>query len=193
MTIETILSAAQNLRASSDTALVGISGFAGSGKSTLARQISESLSNSVRIRGDDFLDPARSHHRSPDWDGVERLRLRDEVLTPLRAGTGGVFRRFDWATRELGTEEPLPHAAIVIVDAIGLFHPEMNGAFDLTIWVDVDLDIATAQGKARDRRLGRSHKSLWDDVWVPNERDFAERFDPRSTADLLFVPDHLSS
>lgn len=191
MTIETILSAAQDLRASSHTVLLGISGFGGSGKSTLARQISQSLPNCVRIRGDDFLDPERSHHRSPHWDGVDRLRLRAEVLSPFRAGTGGMFRRFDWAARELGPQEPLPAAEIVVVDAIGLFHPELDGAFDLTIWVDVDLDIATAQGKARDRRLGRDHEVLWDDVWVANERDFVERFDPRSAANLLFVPEHL--
>ncbi|MGV8913749.1 MAG: uridine kinase family protein [Rhodoglobus sp.] len=191
MTIENILSAAQDLRTPSRTVLLGISGFGGSGKSTLAKQISQSLPNCVRIRGDDFLDPVRSHHRSADWDGVDRLRLRDEVLSPFRDGTGGMFRRFDWAARGLGPEEPLPAAEIVVVDAIGLFHPELDGAFDLTIWVDVDLDVATAQGKARDRRLGRDHEVLWDDVWVPNERDFVELFDPRSEANLLFVPEHL--
>ncbi|MGV8851820.1 MAG: uridine kinase family protein [Rhodoglobus sp.] len=193
MTIETILSAAQELRAHSHTVLLGISGFGGSGKSALAQQVSQSLPDCVRIRGDDFLDPVRSHHRSPHWDGVDRLRLRDEVLSPLRAGTGGMFRRFDWAARGLGPEEPLPEAEIVVVDAIGLFHPELDGAFDLTIWVDVDLDVATAQGKARDRRLGRDHGVLWDDVWVSNERDFVELFDPRSAANLLFVPEHLRS
>jgi hypothetical protein len=64
------------------------------------------------MRGDDFLDPARSHHRSSDWDGVERIRLRDTVLRPFRSGSGsgGTFRRFDWSTRALGrSHEALWH------------------------------------------------------------------------------------
>src|SRR5664279_1552425 len=165
MTTNTILTAARDLRATSHTALIGISGFGGSGKSTLARQLSQSLSDCVRIRGDDFLDPVRSHRRSTEWNGVERLRLRDEVLAPLRGGAGGTFQRFDWATRALGPDEALPQTSFVVVDAIGLFHPELAGAFDLTVWVDVDLEVATAQGKARDLRLNRDHESLWDDVW----------------------------
>ena len=50
--------------------VVGVSGFAGSGKSTLARKLAGAVPDSVRMRGDDFLDPRRSHQRSTDWDGV---------------------------------------------------------------------------------------------------------------------------
>jgi uridine kinase len=166
--------------------VVGISGFGGSGKSTLARQLVDSIEGSARIRGDDFLDPARSHQRSADLDGVDRVRLRAEVLDPFRAGQQGFFRRFDWSARQLGKSEPIPDARILVVDAIGLLHPELDGALDLTIWIDVDLDLATKRGKARDNKLGRSHEELWDEVWVPNERDFVARFDPRARADYLF-------
>lgn len=117
---------------------------------------------------------------------MERLRLRSEVLDPFRVGHAGQFRRFDWEVGQLGSPEPLPDAEVLIVDAIGLLHPELDGIFDLTIWVDVDLAVATERGKARDHLLARDHDRLWDEVWVPNERDFAARFDPRGHADLLF-------
>lgn len=168
--------------------IVGISGFGGSGKSTLARAIVESVAGAARMRGDDFLDPVRSHQRSTEWDGMERLRLREEVLGPFRAGRPGQFRRFDWNIRQLADPEPIPQADVLIVDAVGLFHPQVGDAFDLTIWVDVDLDTATERGMQRDRDNGHPHADLWREVWVPNERDFVARFDPRARADVLYVP-----
>lgn len=169
-----------------DHVVVGVSGFGGSGKSTLARALAASVPSSARVRGDDFLDPTRSHTRSDDWDGMERMRLRSEVLEPFRAGRPSSFRRFDWNIGRLGEPEPVPAARVLIVDAIGLFHPELDGQLDLAIWVDTELVEATARGKRRDLELGRTHAELWDEAWVPTERAFVERFNPRGRADILF-------
>lgn len=166
--------------------IVGVSGYGGSGKSTLARRIAAQLPSAVRMRGDDFLDPARSHKRSVDWDGVERSRLVSEVLTPVREGRTSTFRRFDWSRMELGAPELVPAAEVLVVDLIGLFHPDALPAIDLTIWCDVDLETSAQRGMARDARLGRDHETLWREVWVPNERDFQERFSPRARADILY-------
>lgn len=166
--------------------VVGISGYGGSGKSTLARQLAAVLPDSVRMRGDDFLDPQRSHRRSSDWSGVERQRLVSEVLAPFREGRPGVFRRYDWSTRSLGEPEAVPRGRVLIVDAIGLFHPDALTELDVTIWCDVPLTTAQGRGMSRDASLGRDHELLWNEVWAPNERDFDRRFDPRSKAELLF-------
>ncbi|MEV8253598.1 phosphoglycerate transporter [Rhodoglobus sp. NPDC076762] len=190
MTLARIRSAIAALPTTPHTHVIGVSGFCGAGKSTLARELVSSLPSCARVRGDDFLNPDQSHQRSKDWSGVERVRLRGEVLDPLRHGVGGSFHRFDWSARTLGAAEPLPVANVVVVDAIGLFHPSLKGAFDLTIWVDVPLEKAVEQGKARDRRLGRIHDQLWNDVWVPNERDFVDQYNPRAGADLLYDPVH---
>ena len=117
------------------------------------------------------------------------MRLRSEVVDPFRAGVPSTFRRYDWVTATLGPAEPLPAADVLVVDAVGLFHPDLDGTLDLRVWVDVGLDVATLRGKARDHRSGKDHDRLWDDVWTPNERDFAERFHPRETADVRYVPD----
>jgi uridine kinase len=186
-----ILHAIDAVRSRQARVVVGISGFGGSGKSTLARLLVETVASSARIRGDDFLDPDRSHQRSGDWDGVERLRLRGEVLDPFRAGRASVFRRFDWSVRHLGAPELVPNTDVLIVDAVGLFHPELDGALDVQIWVDVDLGTATERGKARDRSLGRDHDQLWDTVWAPNDRDFMQRFRPDLSADILYRPEQL--
>lgn len=165
--------------------VVGISGYCGAGKSTLARALVVRGGGTVRIRGDDFLDPVRSHLRSSDWNGVERGRLADEVLRPFREGRPSEFRPYDWSAGRLGAPSPVPSAEVLVVDLIGLFHPEAVGLLDLRVWVDVDLETAARRGKARDEALGRRHDRLWDEVWVPNERDFARRFRPREHAHLV--------
>lgn len=171
-------------RAAGRPLVVGISGFGGSGKSTAARSLAR-RAGTVRMRGDDFLDPVRSHLRSSDWSGVDRVRLVEEVLLPFREGRASTFRRFDWSRRALAEPEPVPSGDVMIVDLIGLFHPDAWDALDLTLWCDVDLEIATRRGMARDRSLGRDHDRLWTEVWVPNEIDFADRFRPRERASIL--------
>lgn len=179
-----LVAAIEALRPERTRVIVGISGFGGAGKSTLARALVDAIPGSARMRGDDFLDPERLNQRSSGWDGVERMRLREEVLDPFRAGRASTFRRFDWETRALAAPEPLPLTDVLIVDCIGIFHPELDDVFDLKIWVDVELHTAAERGKARDRTHGNDHDRLWDEVWEPNDRDFFERFRPDLAADL---------
>lgn len=166
---------------------VGVSGYGGSGKSTLVRHLTDGAAQMIRMRGDDFLDPSRSHRRSSDWDGVERGRLVAEVLIPFREGRDGTFRRWDWDRGQLGEPERLPTGKVLLVDLIGLFHPDALDALDLTVWVDVPLEIAQRRGMQRAEALGRDSAHLWHEVWVPNEIDFEANFSPRRHADVLFV------
>lgn len=183
-----IVDAIDRLRDGLGRVAVGISGYAGAGKSVLARQLADVVDDAVRLRGDDFLDPQRVHRRSSDWDGVERHRIRREALEPFRTGTSVAVRPLDWSTGDHGAPTPLPQASVLIVDAIGIFHPELLPWFDLTVWVDVDLDVAQAQGMARDRAAGRDHDTLWTDVWTPNDREFEQTFSSRSLADIVYQP-----
>jgi uridine kinase len=182
----------ENLGRSQPRTVVAISGYGGSGKSTLAKALASAGDRNTRLRGDDFLDPVRSHHRSTDWDGVERTRMRDEVFEPYRRGELVRFRPFDWHARALGPATELPATQVLLVDAIGILHPDLDGCFDLSIWVDVDLETAGQRGRERDRSNGHDHDRLWTDVWLPNDRDFAARFDPMGQADLLYVPEDVA-
>ena len=182
-----VVGAIEQRRAELGRVVVGVSGFAGAGKSVLAHQVVEAMDDAVRVRGDDFLDPIRSHQRSRDWDGVQRDRLRSEVLEPFRAGHDVELRSLDWATGQLGDPTPLPHASVLVVDAVGIFHPDLLPWFDLTVWVAVDLQLAQSRGMARDRAAGRNHDLLWTEVWTPNDREFEQTFAPADQADLRCV------
>jgi uridine kinase len=165
--------------------VVGISGFGGSGKSTLATWLTQNVPGCVRVRGDDFLDPTLSQRRSNDWNGVDRARLTREVLDPFRRGERGQHRPYDWSQRRLADAVPNPEGSVLVVDLVGLFHPEVINRFDIRVWIDLDLATATERGLARDAAMGRDHRDLWRTVWVPNEEDFERSFSPRETATHL--------
>jgi uridine kinase len=180
-----LLVAIERLLSERPRVVVGISGHAGAGKSVLARRMVDAMDGAVRVRGDDFLDPVRVHRRSADWDGVERERLRSEVVEPFRAGHDVEIRRLDWNTGRLGEPTPLPRASVLVIDAIGIFHPDLLPWLDLTVWVHADHQVAQGRGMARDRAAGLDHDRLWTEVWTPNDHAFEQMFSPRTRADLV--------
>ena len=182
-----VVAAIEGRRAELARVAVGVSGYAGAGKSVLARRVVEIVDDAVRVRGDDFLVPDRIRRRSPDWDGVDRARLRAEVLEPFKAGLPVAVRPLDWATGRLGPPAPLPRASVLVVDLIGLLHPDLLPWLDLTVWVDVEPRVALERGMARDREAGLDHDTLWTDVWSPNDREFEQVFLPADHADLRYV------
>ena len=182
-----VVTAVDRRRSSLDRVVVAVSGYAGAGKSVLARALVDALDDAVRVRGDDFLEPSLVHRRSAAWDGVDRRRLRSEVLEPFRAGRPVMVRPLDWVTKRLGAATPLPHASVLVLDAIGIFHPDLLPWFDLTVWVDVDLEVARARGMARDRAAGLDHDDLWAQVWTANDREFEQTFFPADQADVRYV------
>ncbi|MCW2750769.1 MAG: phosphoglycerate transporter, partial [Aeromicrobium sp.] len=183
-----IVDAIDGLRAESPRVVVAITGHGGAGKSTLSRALVDRIPHSIHLHGDDFLDPERIRRRSTDWDGVGRLRMRAEVLDPFRQGDPVSYRPYDWDAQELRSAVTLPRGDVLIVDSIAILHPELDGCFDLSVWIDVDLETAGARAVQRDLAGGHDYVHLWAEVWTPNDRDFAATFDPASSADLRFLP-----
>lgn len=112
-----------------------------------------------------------SSMRSSSHSGIG-VRGRFSVLT-------GLFARLENLSR-------WPTGDVLVVDLIGLFHPEALPALDLTTWVDVLLDVARERGMRRDEDLGRDHSLLWREVWIPNEIEFDRNFSPRESAEVLY-------
>jgi len=77
---------------------------------------------------------------------------------------------------------------VQLIDAVGLLHPQLLPLLDLTVWVDVPLEVATERGMRRDRQAGDDHDALWREAWAQNERGFDARHRPRDRADVRYVP-----
>ncbi len=148
---------------------------------------SEVTTSSTRcfLTGGQLTGPASS---GPGWPTKCSARSGRVGRPPFGRSTGARGRWVYPNRFQRGTSSSFPKGDVVIVDLIGLLHPEIDDVLDLKIWCDVDLATATAWGKARDARFGRAHDRLWDEVWVPNEIDFVGRFDPRRRADVILAP-----
>jgi hypothetical protein len=75
---------------------------------------------------------------------------------------------------------------VLVIDSIGLFHPDLLPWLDVTVWVDVEPRVALERGLARDREAGLDHDALWTDVWSPNDQEFEQTFLPADHANVRF-------
>jgi uridine kinase len=120
------------------------------------------------------------------FGGFDWVRL-EGVLRGARAGRAFDYEVNDFEGRPASrVEEELP--SVVIVEGIRLLRPELAGFFDLTVWIDCQIEVAAARGVERDRLAGAdaAHVALWGEEWVPKDRRYFEEFRPDRSASLLF-------
>lgn len=175
--LEALVSAVASLES---PAAVGLSGFGGAGKSTLAAALAEAVPDIAIVPGDGFLLRGPCGVVDDDWAGVDRDRLRRQVLEPFRAGLAVRWDAYGWEADAWFPKE-LPPGGVLVVEGIGLIHPSLH--WDLTGWLDVDPDVALARAVARDTELG--HDLTGWDVWHQTDRRFVARHRPDLAADLV--------
>ncbi|MFF3448770.1 uridine kinase [Streptomyces sp. NPDC002667] len=185
--------AAAHARGGRGRVLIAVDGMGGSGKSTLASAVA-GLAGAAVVHGDDFyrpmdpderaaLTPAQGYDRYFDWE-----RLRDEVLTPLATGHDAYYRRYDWPTGALVTDElcAVTRDGIVLVEGVYTARPELADHYDLVVYVDTPADESMRRLRAR----GDDHGPLdWEARWRLAEEHYVSTTRPRERADLV-VPGH---
>ena len=160
---------------------IGISGYGGSGKTTLAQGMADQLSASV-VSLDEFGTRA-VFTRSDDWDGFDRKRLLRQVLVPLHRGVRELSYDscHDWASWATVSTHVLVER-FLILEGVGLFHPDVIPYLDYRLWLDVPLAEATAQGVRREQERGRDPGDVGQLLWEPNEVGFERKFHPKEWA-----------
>ncbi len=172
----------------SHTNVIAISGFAGSGKTTLARALHARLESSAVVPVDDFVQPGYLE-RSSDWACIDRKRLAHDVLQAAERGAYIRYLAYDWSIQELGKYRDIGRPSYVILEGIGIMHPDLIPYFDLTIWIDCPLETAMRRGMQRDREVLRvNHDELWQTVWGPNDQEFFDTYRPDQVADCIYRP-----
>jgi len=177
-------------------ALIGIDGTGGSGKSALARELADVLrgpdgkTRATVVHGDDFyreMDPAERLSLTPaegyelyyDWE-----RLRDEVLTPLTANRAADYRRYDWPSNRIvpGELHHVPHSGFVIVEGVYTVRPELEGFYDLTVFVDTPFDVSMRRLAARGHDHGPGN---WRQRWQNADKHYFATTEPWARLDLI--------
>lgn len=175
----------KSLPAPTDRALIiAISGYGGSGKSTLAVELRRQLGNAEVISSDDFIIN-RCAERTADWSSYDRPRLRNQVLEPAARGQTIQYQVYDWGKNQLGKWRTVPTPTYLLIEGVSILHPDLRHFYDYAIWIDCPLDVAAERGIKRDHEEGNDHDDMWNSVWMPNERDYFDKYRPDLAADII--------
>ncbi|MBI5814027.1 MAG: uridine kinase [Nitrospinae bacterium] len=153
------------------TFIVGISGGSAAGKTMVANLLAEMMADiSPLVIGVDryFLDRSSlsaEERARINYDEPEALNfsLLAEDLATLRRGEGIAMPIYDYANHAaIQNAEPVPHARLVIVEGILLFHPAaIQPLLDFRLFVDADRDVRLKRRIARDTlERGRCEQSV---------------------------------
>lgn len=189
ITLNTLKETIKERSKDANSYVIAVSGFGGSGKSTLAKTLSEHLQNTTIIHVDDFI-VHRLSGRSDRWLSIDWMRLQKEVLEPVRSGKGTItYGIYDWKTNTIHQEQHASVKKYVIIEGVGLIREEFTPYVDLTVWIDIPLEVASNRGKKRDvEEYGAiENEILWDEVWTPNDKDYFETCRPDTKADFLLT------
>ena len=111
--------------------LVGIDGLGGSGKTVLTQKVCQLLEASelsvMTVHNDDFYLPSTSRsqlaaHLKPIGSDFDWMRLRDQVLMPLRVKQVAHYARYDWLLDRLAEYHEIQPHGVVLVEGV-LFDP----------------------------------------------------------------------
>lgn len=147
---------------------VAVDGLTAAGKTSLghelARRIAERGRPAFRATLDDFKRPWAEAHRYDRVSGEGYYRNAFDLAAIRRlvldsAGPDGDGRvalcSIDPLTQvdHSALTTTMPDDAVLVVDGVFACRPELDPAWDLRIWVDVDPELSVARGTRRDADL----------------------------------------
>lgn len=181
--------------------LVGIDGFTAAGKTSFGHELAERISAAgrpaLRATLDDFKRPWRDRHlydresgegyyrNAYDYEAVGRL-----LLGPCRTpeATSCALCAIDPLTQRDHSSERtrLAANAVLIVDGVFAFRPEINAYWDFRIWLWVDAELSVRRGAARDHDwAGTEAESLHRTRYLAAEQLYLREVDPLPMTDVV--------
>lgn len=178
-----VLAAARALQAAGTPALLAIDGRCGSGKSTLAAWLARQLGCSL-VHMDDFYLPPDL--RRPDWAehsgaNMDFARLRQEVLTPLLAGSPAQYRAYVCRLGGMAEPRTLPAGGLTLVEGSYALHPDLGVPFACKVFVTCD---PACQRRRLQAREGERFEAFAR-RWIPLEEGYLTACTPEKTCDFV--------
>lgn len=181
---------------------VGIDGLTAAGKTTFGHEVARVISGRGRpvFRAclDDFKKPWRDRHLYDRESGEGYYRNAFDYPTLISAllepcGPGGSGRAalcgIDPLTQvdHTSTLVDVPADAVLIVDGVFAFRPEIDRYWDFRVWVEVSAETSVQRGRDRDSVgwAGSEAEAVHRDRYVPAMRLYLAETDPLSRVDVV--------
>jgi uridine kinase len=180
---------------------IGVDGRDAAGKTTFAdRLAAESVAAGIetyRASIDDWQQPPEIRYRqgrfSPDgyyFDGFDFEGARRRLLEPFSTGASFNLRAYD-IEREVaiqGGEIVAGPRSLLIVDGVFLFRPELDGCFELGVYLRVSGRTSIDRGLVRDvARSGDAilERQLYEQRYAPAQDRYDAEVSPEDFADVV--------
>lgn len=180
---------------------VGIDGLTAAGKTSfgheLAVQISRAGRQVLRASLDDFKKPWRDRHLYDRESGEGYYRNAHDygaaielLLEPCGPNGSGaaVLCCIDPLTQQ-DHSSVLTRAApdaVLIVDGVFAFRPEIDDVWDFRIWIDVDAELSVRRGGQRDQDwAGSAAEAIHRHRYLAAEHVYLEEVDPLRLVDVV--------
>ena len=183
---------------------VAIDGVDGSGKTTLADELVDPVGQAgrevIRASVDGFHNPRNVRYAlgpdSPEGyylDSFNYAALRRDLLEPLGPTGDCRFRTavFDYRSDRV-VETPQRHAspdAVLLFDGVFLLRSELDGLWDVKVWLEVPFEVTVERAVARDARNGGIDpggvRDKYAHRYVPGQRLYLDQVRPSERADVV--------
>lgn len=180
--------------------VVGINGIDASGKTTFCglyeRHLEKRGKKVVSVHLDDFHNPSAVRNKLEDpaesyaGHAFDLEKLETEILHPVSVGIDidKHLSLLDLFTDDYTEEKryAIDCDSVVLLEGVLLFRPPLDGYFDVRIYLDITFDEMTERILARDVPVyGGEIVGRYESRYVPAQKSYIERFDPKGRADLV--------
>ena len=164
--------------------IVAVEGGSASGKSTLG-EVLQKLYDCTILHTDDFF--LRPEQRTPEryaqiGGNLDRERLIEEVLTPLKNGEDINYRRFDCSAMTILPPVVIKPKRLVVVEGAYSMHPLLRKYYDLSVFLDV---CPTLQKERIAKRNTPQMAEQFHTRWIPLERTYFEETQAKQNCDMV--------
>lgn len=164
--------------------VVAIDGGSASGKTTLGQILANIYDCNVFHMDDYFLRPEqRTPERYAEVGGnVDRERLLEEILLPLRENKSIEYRRFDCSNFTLSSPVKVATKELTIIEGAYSMHPALSDYYDLSVFLDVSPEL---QRKRIQKRNTPQMAKQFFERWIPLEETYFCKTKVKQRCDMV--------